>query len=57
MIWTIKCRDCQFKTTDIKEMHEHITQLKHMNFSLLAGNEVKIDWIHIETKIEREEPS
>ncbi len=56
MIWTIKCRDCQFKTNDIMEVHEHIDTLGHKDYALMEGDTVKIDWMHIETELIRGEP-
>ena len=56
MIWTIKCRACQFKTNDIMEVYEHIATLGHEDYALLEGNTVKVDWMHIEMELVREAP-
>ncbi len=50
----IKCRDCQFKTNDLLEIHRHAEENDHHDFSILSGGKVVLDWIHIETEIIRE---
>lgn len=56
MIWTIKCRDCLFKTNDLMKVNEHIDTLGHKDYALMEGNTVKVDWIHIDLEIVREAP-
>lgn len=56
MIWIIKCRDCNFRTNDIMEVYEHITQLNHKDYAFLEGDIVKVDWMYIEMKLKRKEP-
>lgn len=56
MLWTIKCRECNFSTDDIMEVYKHTESVKHKDFALLRGATVEIDWIHIEMKLERKNP-
>lgn len=56
MIWTIKCRDCNFSTNDIMEVYEHISQLTHKDYALLEGDTVTVDWMHIEMTLKRGAP-
>ena len=56
MIWTLKCRDCQFKTKDVMEVYEHIDTLGHKDYSLMEGTTVKVDWLQIEMEVIREAP-
>ncbi len=44
MIWTIKCRDCPFKTNDLMDVYEHIDTLGHKDYALMEGNTVKVEW-------------
>ena len=56
MIWTLKCRDCLFRTKDVMEVYEHIDTLGHEDYALMDGDTVKVDWVHIEMELKREAP-
>jgi hypothetical protein len=57
MIWTVKCRACLFRTSDLMEVHRHISETGHRDFALLEGGVVKVDWMHIEMELKRREPT
>ena len=56
MIWTIKCRNCLFKTTDVMDVYKHISDTGHKDYAFMEGNVVKVDWMHIEMELIRGEP-
>ena len=56
MIWTIKCRNCLFRTSDIMDVYKHTSETGHKDFAFIEGDEVKVDWMRIEMELIRGEP-